>query len=323
MPETGSIRASRFIRWREVIELDARMPAADRQKIEAYLSFIEDSRTGQREFARARAAQALAPADADHTDSAFASDKELTLGTLLARRQEKPKIFIATLGPDDGQSSLFEETVVMNHGGGYKGHSLVLLHMDTLEKVKLPKRIAETGEQAMLPGPMVEHIMHELNHAVEHQHMRWTTNSAAPTRGCFEESAIRAANALLDEKLPHVPRRFAYVAVELKEAATLQQLKRDTDALAPIPRQENASGPLPAEHQFIRNIFSDIKDLVTYDAGCRGITEQEAVKKTREILMRAGVRSDVVEFMAGESSPSAAPATPAAAGQSATQGRSH
>jgi hypothetical protein len=307
-----SLGATGIIRWHEVIELDPLMSQAARQEVEAYLSFIEDSQIGQREFTRARAAQANAPKDADTVVAGVGSPSEgLTIGTLLARRQEKPKIFIATLSEADRESYVFEEVVNLNQGGGYKGHSLIVLHLETLEKVRLPRVLATTGEKILLEGPMAEHLMHEINHAVVHQHQLWVTKSEVPTRGCFEESAIHAANALLDEKLPHIPRRFAYAAIELREAATLQQLKLDTDALPPMMRPRNAEDPLDpmyAKQQVIRSVFSDIKDAVTYDAGCRGIPEKEAVAKARAILMKAGVRSDIVEVMASDSpSPTSVP----------------
>ncbi len=284
------------IRWQEVVELDPKMASADREKIVAALELIQDSNIGQQKFAEAKTLQSTTRREAS-ADKATPNDDSYSMASIVSRREYGEKTFISAI-PNNPESLAYQDLATKGGGGHYAGN-VILFQMDTALEARVPKA-SGTGE-TFAKGPFAETLIHEFQHAIDDQR-RLANGGKLPDQACLEDTAIQAGNALLAEKFPAEAKRSSYGAPEiaLKEAAPNMKANAP-EAFATFAQKT----PIDPEMDklltkpTVEKWATDLQDNVKLNAGCKGISSEDAVAKTHAMLQRLGVRPELLNLGTG------------------------
>lgn len=277
--------------WNEIFELDSNMREATRNAFIRLLDNWSDSHSGQTLLKLGAETQphipqgALRhiPAASDNTPpTANRPDWERLLGAANERRKDDRKILLVALEDEGPNSELYLRLFELGGATTLREMGIILIDPQTLALGELPKKDKQ-GNKVLLPPLLHETLAHEAHHAITELHRRFVSHEPPLSEACFEEQGLNAEQAFAREKFPDAPIRHAYADPEEAEG-DIPFIRAQAGRTI---NQQKGINPTLMNMVSKERIYR--AKLYEFEAGCAGITSEEAIRRADNFLRHHGI----------------------------------
>lgn len=297
---------AKHIKWQDIIEVEENADHASREKVIKALAFIENSNEGQKLFAELKEAQAHIPdgqiwvkmekvifknATITTTDlngnkiTKPLPDSEKEVPELDLRKEQRKDSRMVIFGVKNSGNLTGAFSIFKAFAGGYESpasydpdfHSIPITFPNA-SNFKLPK-IGKNGQLKYEQAPLEEIISHELQHTVDIIRKKFASGQDY-SKECGEQRGVERENAFLSSAMPQVHKRHLYVDADF----TLNELSKDSNFKDALKKGGGIS-----------EVFSKLVGGIKLDAGCKGISDEEATKQALALMKKYHIPTDKID----------------------------